>query len=107
VKTEIQNRRRSPRAKLSQQVRIRPANSCNPEETCATANVSRTGLYFQTTMSHYYTGMDVLVIRNYQPGEPVTREEVGDVIRVEKLDGGKWGIAIRIIRNSSAGLYAG
>ena len=73
---------RPPRAKLSQPVRVRPYDSHYPEEICITQNVSRNGFYFETSLGHYFSGMDVQVTRNFRSGDPMNREEVGDVVRV-------------------------
>jgi len=86
---------RSPRAKLSQRVRVRPYHSCAPEEICVTQNVSRNGLYFETLQGHYFNGMSVCVTRNFHPDDLTSREEAGDVVRVESLKTGRWGVAIR------------
>jgi hypothetical protein len=62
-----------------------------------TANVSRTGLYMETSAGHYYAGMNVSVTRNFQPEDRMHREETGTVTRVERLNDGRWGVAIRIL----------
>jgi hypothetical protein len=84
---------RAPRAKLAQPVRLRPYDSHCPEEICVTRNVSRKGFYFETLLGHYFSGMSLSVTRNFRSGDPMTREEVGDVVRVEKLGTSKWGVA--------------
>src|ERR1700722_3229250 len=86
---------RSPRAKLSQPLRVRPYDSPAPEEICATINVSRKGLYFETAQGHYFSGMTVRVTRNFHPNDALSREEAGDIVRVERLETGKWGVAVR------------
>jgi len=93
----IETGRRPPRAKLSQPMRIRPYSSHLPEEICITQNVSRKGFYFQTSLGHYFAGMYVNVTRNFHAGDPMSREETGDVVRVERLKTGGWGVAIRIL----------
>ena len=92
----IEALRRPPRVKLSQPMRVRPYDSHLPEEICITQNVSRKGFYFETSLGHYRPGMYVRVTRNFHAGDPVSREDEGDVVRVEKLKTGKWGVAIRI-----------
>ena len=92
---------RPPRAKLSQPIRVRPYDSRCPEEICITQNVSRKGFYFETSLGHYFSGMDVRVTRNFHLGDPMNREEVGDIVRVEKLETSKWGVAIRILTSST------
>jgi PilZ domain len=92
-----QERRKAPRVKLPQTIRVRPFDFRLSEEVCATANLSRTGLYIETSFGHYYAGMNVSVARNFQPGDIVHREETAKVTRVERLNDGKWGVAIRIL----------
>ncbi len=98
--TETKNRRQSPRAKMAQPVRVRPFDSHYPTEICSTTNVSRKGLYFITATTHYFQGMGVYVVRNFQPGDPMLNEEIGDVVRIDKLPEGKWGVAVRILMHS-------
>ena len=71
----IETGRRPPRAKLSQPVRVRPYHSGLPEEICVTQNVSRRGLYFETSLGHYFAGMYVYVTRNFHADDPMSREE--------------------------------
>lgn len=91
---------RPPRAKMAQPVRVRPFDSHYPEEMCVTQNVSRRGFYFETLLGHYFTGMYVYVTRNFHPGDFMSREETADVVRVEKLKSGKWGVAMRVLAAS-------
>ena len=72
--TAKQERRKAPRAKLSRCVRVRPFDFRLSEEVCMTANVSRSGLYIETTVGHYYAGMNVSVTRNFQPDG---RDQIG------------------------------
>ena len=102
MQTDIKNRRLAHRAKVAQPVRIRPFDSQYPEEVCTTVNVSRGGFYFTTTKVHYFVGLEVQVTRNFQPGDPTNREEMGDVVRVERLKDGKWGVAVRVLLRSKA-----
>jgi hypothetical protein len=39
--------------------------------------------------------MGIAVTRNFVP-DPLSREEVAEVVRIEKLQNGKWGVAVRI-----------
>jgi hypothetical protein len=70
-------------------------------------NVSRSGLYFATTTGHYFPGMELYVTRNFRPGDPMNLEEMGEVVRVEKLKNGKSGVAIRILKHANAGTHSG
>jgi hypothetical protein len=89
--------RRSPRSEGPQSVRIRPIDSRFPEETCVTRNYSQHGLYLVTEAAHYYAGMEVSLIRTPDAPGSQPREERGSVVRVDKSDSGKSGVAIRII----------
>lgn len=97
----IKNRRRAPRAKLSLPIRIRCFDSNCPEEIGRTSNVSREGLYFESSARHYleqyFHNGKVRVIRNFQPGELVNLEEAGQIVRVDSLSDGKLGVAIHIL----------
>jgi hypothetical protein len=73
----VQDRRKAARAKLSRTVRVRPFDFHLSEEVCKTANLSRTGLYFETSVGHYYAGMNVSVAWNFQPDDT----ETGRVMR--------------------------
>src|ERR1700688_3442689 len=92
---------RPPRAKMAQPVRVRPYDPHLPEEMCVTQNVSRRGFYFETSLGHYFSGMYVRVTRNFRPRDPVRCEETADVVRVERLETGKWGVAIRVLQSST------
>jgi hypothetical protein len=105
--TAVKECRLSPRETLSEPVRIRPCDPLFTEEICTTANVSRSGVYFVTSTEHYFVGMNVLVTLNFGPDDPIHRERIGDVVRVDELDEGKWGIAIRILMQNNPGIYSG
>ena len=99
--------RLTPRETLSEPVLVRPCDSLYPEEICTTANVSRSGLYFVTSAKHYFVGMNVVVSLNFGPDDPVHREQIGDVVRVEELDEDKRGVAVRIVMHRNPGIYSG
>jgi hypothetical protein len=101
LETAKQERRKAPRVKLPRRVRVRPFDFRLSEEVCMTANVSKTGLYIETSARHYYIGMNVSVVRNFQPEERVHREETGTVTRVERINDARWGVAIRILSISA------
>ena len=100
--TEAQERRRYPRINLSQVVRIRPFDPSLPPEYCTTFNVSQSGLYFATTAGHYIPGMSVYVTSDFQPDSPLNSTVVGAVVRIDKLEADKLGVAIHIVSPSSA-----
>ena len=92
--TESTERRREPRTNLSQVLRIRPFDSNLLPEDCATFNVSQNGLYFSTSKGHYARGINVYVTSDFQSDDPMDHAVAGVVVRVEKLEGDKWGVAI-------------
>ena len=83
------------RSFVSECWRIRIVDSDLPPEICTTNNVSRCGLYFVTTSTHYTLGMRLYVIRNFNPAS-MAAEEMGEVLRVDLMMGGRVGVAIRI-----------
>jgi hypothetical protein len=89
--------RRDPRVRTSQTIHVRPVNPLHPEETCTSLDLSRGGLRLETASNHYYVGMEVYLTRNDRPRGPTNPEEHGSVVRVEKMENGRCGIAIRII----------
>jgi len=89
--------RRQRRVSLSQPICIRPVNSRYPEENCRSLDVSEGGLLLESSLSHYYVGMEVFLTRNVGAGGLASPEEHGSVVRVEKMQNGRYRIAIRII----------
>ena len=99
--------RQAPRELLSEPVLICPCDPEYAEEVCTTLNVSRNGLYFATTTGHYYPGMNVIVTLNYGHDDSPQREYIGDVVRLERLEASKWGVAIRILMHYNPGVCSG
>lgn len=89
--------RRSHRAKVSLPVRVRPADPKYVEEVQTTLNATRDGLYFTTSLKHYYLGMQVQVTFPYRPTDRVNSEYIGRVVRLDRLAGGRWGVAIHFL----------
>ena len=104
MKSDGAERRREPRSKLAQPLRIRVLHADFPAETCKTANVSRSGLYFITSSNHYFPGMTIYVTRNYHPDDPMNKEEIAEVIRIDHLKDGRTGVAVRIGKVVPGGL---
>ena len=93
----MNERRQAHREDISEPVLVCPCDPECPEEACTTLNVSPNGLYFTTTTGHYFPGMNVIVTPNFRADDPMQREYVGDVVRLERLEDGIWGVAIRIL----------
>jgi hypothetical protein len=83
----------------SQSIRIRPVESKYAEEVRPTLNVTWDGLYFATSIGHYFSGMNVYVARNFQSRGAANQGEKGTVVRVDNLKGGRWGIAVQLARD--------
>jgi len=105
--TAVKESRLTPRESLSEPVLVRPCDPQYPEEICTTLNVSRNGVYFVALTSHYYLGMNVVVSLNFGPEDPMHREQIGDVVRMERLGTNKWGVAVRILMHGNPGIYSG
>ena len=99
---ETAERRRQPRTDLSQVVRIRRFDPSWPPEYCTTLNVSQDGLYFATSEGHYAPGINVYVTSDFRPDSSINYAMAGVVVRVDKLEGVKWGVAIHIFSPSSS-----
>ncbi len=89
-------KRLSARSKGVEHVRIRPVDPRYPEKVCTPANISQNGLLFMSSTGNYFPGMEVLVTRNFHPGDPLLREERAIVVRVHSLGSGHQGVAVQI-----------
>jgi hypothetical protein len=85
MKEPTEDRRISSRINQSQTVRIRPAETRYPEEIRTRLDVSWAGIYFATSIGHYFCGMAVYVTRNYLSNGQSNREVPGTIVRVDKL----------------------
>jgi hypothetical protein len=64
----------------------------------ATQNVSREGFYFHTTRDSYVEGMRLSVTLPYHSlSDPRNRAYIGQVVRIETLPNGRFGVAIRLL----------
>jgi hypothetical protein len=75
-------------------MRVRPVNSDFPVEYCTSFNVSGTGVYLETSAAHYFLGMTVGSTRDFVADDPNSEEIMGAVVRVDKLENGKFGVAV-------------
>lgn len=91
-------RRRRPRARLRQPIRIRSESALESsfQETGHTVNLSRGGVYFVTPHNYYRPGLNVLTVCPYHPSDPVGSkdERIAEVVRVDSLPGGLHGVAL-------------
>ncbi len=93
----VAERRRETRAQVSKPVYVKPiqAESSDFEEVRTMKDFSRGGLYFTTERASYSAGMELYVV----PAVGCLNfEYVGQVVRVDELAGGEYGVAVRVLR---------
>src|ERR1700680_94668 len=91
------DRRADRRVKISRPTLIHPSDPKYKEEVHTTLNASRDGLYFTTRATHYYVRMRLKVTLGYAPKDPCNSVCFGEVVRIEQLEDGSFGIAVRIL----------
>lgn len=99
TETSATEKRRSRRAKIAKPVRVRPSEPRDDhfEDLPISVNVSKDGIYFVSRAKSYYPGMRVFVTFPYSsPHDPMNCEFVGQVVRVDKLDPGRTGVAVHL-----------
>jgi hypothetical protein len=91
-------RRRSRRAKIARPMLASPSDprSKHREEVQSSVNASRDGLYFTTRATHYHLGMHLNVTLGYAPNDPCNQASLGEVVRIDRLDDDRFGIAVKI-----------
>jgi hypothetical protein len=97
VEPPVSELRRARRAKLARPMRVRPSEPRDDhfEDLPTSVNASKHGIYFVTRLSNYYKGMRVFVTFPYTSAhDPMTSEYLAEVVRIDALPKGKFGIAI-------------
>jgi len=93
-------RRSSRRCKITQLMRIRPSDpERDPfEDIRGSMSVSRTGVYFQSSVATYQVGMRLFVTMPYSK-EPaaMTHEYLAEVVRRDPLPNGLFGVGFKIL----------
>lgn len=87
------------RAKIAKPLRVRPSEPRDDhfEDSPISVNASRTGIFFHTRRASYYKGMRVFVTFPYSsPNDPMNCEYIGEIVRIEKLANGKFGVAVHL-----------
>jgi hypothetical protein len=99
------DRRSEPRAQSARPVYVESADPRGEqfEEVRTTRDLSRWGLYFVTEKNSYWAGMQLHVIPAFGC---FNLEYEAEVVRIEQLSGGEFGVAVRLIciRDSKADL---
>ncbi len=112
IETKYTEQRRNRRAKISKPLRVRPSEPRDEhfEDLPISINASKEGIYFHTRRNGYYKGMRVFVTFPFtSPHDPMNCEYVAEVVRVESLANGRFGIALhlKMTMNYSAGAPPG
>jgi hypothetical protein len=99
LEKRVSDNRVSRRAKIAKPVRVRPSEPRDDhfEDLPISVNASKSGIYFTSRLRSYYPGMRVFVTFPYSsPHDPMNCEFVAQVVRVEKLENGKSGVAVHL-----------
>src|SRR5579862_2919029 len=97
IQAGCKERRAGRRTKVARKLLVRPCDPHYSEEIQPTANLCRGGLYFITASKHYYVGMRLEVISGYVPNDPCNSKSLGEIVRIDKLEDGRLGIAVRVL----------
>jgi hypothetical protein len=93
-------RRGSRRCKFTQLMRIRPSDPERDsfEDIRGTLSVSRSGIYFQSSVTAYEVGMRLFVTMPYSKGPAsMSREYLAEVVRRDPLPNGLFGVGFKIL----------
>jgi len=97
VSSDKFERRREPRVQVDRLVYVQAADAERGhfEEVRNMRDLSRSGFYFMTERDSYQAGVQLHVIPAFGS---LNLEYLGEVVRVENLPGGEFGVAVRLIR---------
>lgn len=101
-----QERRKSRRAPIRKPLRVRPSDPRDDhfEDLPTSVNASRNGVYFLTQCENYYKGMRMFITYPYGgPTDPMNCEYLAEVVRVDKVPGGKIGVALHLLMTMNMG----
>jgi hypothetical protein len=104
--------RRSRRAKIAKPLRVRPSEPRDEhfEDHPVSVNASKEGVYFISRRPNYYKGMRLFVTFPFTSAhDPMNCEYVAEVVRVENLPNGRFGVAVhlKMTMNYNAGAPPG
>jgi hypothetical protein len=92
-------KRRGRRAKIAKPLRVRPSEPRDDhfEDLPVSVNASKDGIYFHSRKPNYYKGMRLFITFPYSSlHDPMNCEYVAEVVRVEKLANGRFGVAVQL-----------
>jgi PilZ domain len=95
----LPDKRRSRRIRIGQPMKVRVLDSRDTfEELNITKNVSREGIFFISALARYHEGMRLYVtVPHHNPRDRQDREYLAQVVRLEKLDEGQYGVALQFL----------
>jgi hypothetical protein len=99
LEKSVSDKRAGRRAKIARPVRVRPSEPRDDhfEDLPISVNASKSGIYFISRLQSYYPGMRVFVTFPYSsPHDPINSEYLAEVVRVERLENGKCGVAVHL-----------
>jgi hypothetical protein len=100
TRSKLTERRGSRRCKITQLMRIRPSDpERDPfDDIRGTLSVSRSGVYFQSSVATYAVGMRLFVTMPYSK-EPasMSHEYLAEVVRRDPLPNGLFGVGFKIL----------
>jgi hypothetical protein len=99
-------KRRFRRAKIAKPLRVRPSEPRDEhfEDLPISINASKEGIFFHTRRSNYYKGMRVFVTFPFASAhDPMNCEYVAEVLRVEPLPNGRFGVALHLLMTVNYG----
>jgi hypothetical protein len=82
---------------MARPLRVRPSDPRDKhfEDLPVSINASKDGIYFATKLASYYPGMRLFVTFPFTSAhDPMNCEYVAEVLRVDKLPRGKFGVAV-------------
>lgn len=87
------------RLKIALPVHLRPfdARYADIEDVGQVIDFTRDGLYFRTPMPHYFLGMRLIVTFPYGEKVSAHRRILATVVRMDRLEDGNRGIAVRVL----------
>jgi len=100
AKPPFTHKRKHHRAKMAKPLRVRPSQPRDEhfEDLPISMNASKEGIYFQSRRENYYKGMRVFVTFPFTTRhDPMNCDYVGEIVRVEKLPNGKFGVAVHLL----------
>ena len=102
-------KRRARRAIVARPMRVRPSGPEDAvfEDAPISVNASSAGVYFTTRRRSYYPGMHLLLTFPFvAPGDPMNRDYLGQVARVQKLPNGRIGVGVQLLIDLTQGTIA-